>query len=252
MRWFRIGLIYISLGLLSAPAQAEMTPEWWKVAGSLGVAMAATSAATLVLELPSSCMWCEPDAFDRSASAALILPDRRSVSLASDILVYGILPAASLGFVAYSTGNLETATYRALILVDVLLLNYAVVEIFKRSFARARPESYWGFPNIDKSDEFLSFPSGHTSAAFALVSAVSTMAFLDGISWAPYVALGGGLAALTVSYLRVAAGKHWATDIITGIAIGSVIGIGLPLFLNSQRDATIAPTPTGLQFSMAW
>jgi membrane-associated phospholipid phosphatase len=253
----------LTTSLSSTPSKASLSPEWWKASGAFGVGIATLGVSTLALKVPSACSWCEPPAFDLSVSNALISNSRRDIGVASDVLVYGAMPALTLGFAVYASmgSGYERLALNVLTLLDTLLLNYAVTEIFKRTMARARPEVYFGYPNVDQSDAFLSFPSGHTSAAFALAGAASTLAFCEGYSWAPYLAVGSGLAALGAGYMRIAAGKHWATDVLTGMAIGTVVGVGVPLFVRGCQDKkpdqlswqlTPIPGQSGLQLSMIW
>ena len=46
--------------------------------------------------------------------------------------------------------------------------------------------------------------------------------------------------ALATGYLRIAADRHWATDVATGWAVGAAFGVGVPWLLHR----TAAPTPT--------
>jgi len=50
-----------------------------------------------------------------------------------------------------------------------------------------------------------SFFSGDTSVAFSMAAAGSTIAFLRGDEYAPYVAVGSRLAATTAGVLRISA-----------------------------------------------
>lgn len=58
----------------------------------------------------------------------------------------------------------------------------------------------------------LSFPSGHTTLAFALAAAV-------GLRWPRWRAVSLGLAA-AVGLSRVALGLHWPTDVLAGAVLG--------------------------------
>ncbi len=61
-----------------------------------------------------------------------------------------------------------------------------------------------------------SFPSGHAVHAFAIATAVSDE-LKDTAPWVPFVAY--PLAAWTAT-TRVREGKHWATDVVAGAAVG--------------------------------
>lgn len=61
-----------------------------------------------------------------------------------------------------------------------------------------------------------SFPSGHTSAVFALAGALSSELGHDH-PWVPFVAYP---AATWVGVSRVVDGRHWATDVLAGAVVG--------------------------------
>jgi membrane-associated phospholipid phosphatase len=82
-------------------------------------------------------------------------------------------------------------------------------------------------------DDDVSFFSGHTTEAFALASAAGTVATMRGYRWAPVTwVFGGGLAAGT-GYLRLAADRHWFTDVLVGMIVGVGIGMAVPLLLHA-------------------
>jgi len=105
------------------------------------------------------------------------------------------------------------------------------------------------------SDNNLSFFSGHTSEAFALAAASGTVATMRGYRWAPLVWIAGGAVAATTSYLRIAADKHWITDVVVGIVVGAGVGFGVPyLFHSALGDPPRASVSNALRAPMlpAW
>jgi membrane-associated phospholipid phosphatase len=91
------------------------------------------------------------------------------------------------------------------------------------------------------ADNNLSFFSGHSSEAFALASASGTVATMRGYRWAPVVWSVGGVVAAVTAYLRIAADKHWLTDVLAGAVLGAGIGFALPYVFHSAEDL---PAPT--------
>jgi membrane-associated phospholipid phosphatase len=80
----------------------------------------------------------------------------------------------------------------------------------------------------------LSFPSGHTALAFSLATASGTVATLRGYRSAPYVwGAGMALAAFT-GYLRMAADQHYASDVVVGALVGSLVGWAVPYLLHRR------------------
>jgi len=73
-------------------------------------------------------------------------------------------------------------------------------------------------------DNRRSFPSGHASVAFAAATSYLVMARREGLRHSTRNAVLLYTGALGVAALRVAAGKHFPTDVAGGAALG--IGIG--------------------------
>ncbi len=90
-----------------------------------------------------------------------------------------------------------------------LLLTQAVTTGLKVNIDKERPN---GMNNE-------SFPSGHTSLAFAS----ATVFFEEFKNTEPLLAYSGYAFAVTTGYLRIAKNKHWLSDVILGSAIGTVV-----------------------------
>jgi membrane-associated phospholipid phosphatase len=131
---------------------------------------------------------------------------------------------------------------------EATLLNAGVTFVLKRVVSRPRPYTYRaeeeryagsGF-EADRPEAFESFPSGHSSAAWA--GAMAGLAFLvterPGLGEETHFAngvLAGHLAAST-SLLRVKAGRHFPTDVVAGAALGTATGVAVALI--HQDDET--------------
>ena len=94
--------------------------------------------------------------------------------------------------------------------VDVVVTS-ALKEIVKR------PRPYVTYPEIHayEPETSLSFPSGHTSYAFATATALS----LKYPKW--YVIAPSYLWACTVGYSRMNLGVHYPTDVLAGAVLGA-------------------------------
>jgi membrane-associated phospholipid phosphatase len=142
--------------------------------------------------------------------------------------------------------------------VDALLITEATViaadinQIAKFAFARERPFVHY-LPRApgairaltdSPSDDNLSFFSGHTTLAFAVATAAGTVDTLRGYRLAPAVWAAGLTMATSVGYLRIAADKHYFSDVMTGAVVGSLIGVGVPLIFHSAASSSSSsPNP---------
>lgn len=115
---------------------------------------------------------------------------------------------------------------------EALLIGSQIGWLLKGTFGRQRPfvniddpHNYQLFRGFRRGGQFQSFPSGHSIAAFAAASAVTSEIKL----WQPKsVWIIGPLmygGAATVAWSRMFDNKHWASDVITGAAIGTFSGL---------------------------
>lgn len=120
-----------------------------------------------------------------------------------------------------------------LVLAEVLAVNAGLNSVVKFAVRRPRPLVY--DPTQDTAsrtepDAALSFYSSHTSTSFSMATAYSylfTLRHPGSKLIVPVWIVSEGLAAAT-AYLRVDAGKHFWTDVITGAIVGSGLGILIP------------------------
>ena len=113
--------------------------------------------------------------------------------------------------------------------------------ILKSLAGRARPyvskdtspadfQLFAGFRNGDR----MSFPSGHTTTAFAAASAVTSEVrrMWPGHTWLVGPAMYGG--ATLVGLSRMYHDKHWASDVVVGAAIGTFTGIKVVRYTHAH------------------
>lgn len=147
--------------------------------------------------------------------------------------------------------------------LETMLLANGIKEWMKLLIYRARPYMYFeGYPQdkLDDGDWNCSFPSGHTTLAFA-GAAFTTMVFCQcfpNSDW-KYAVAGGafGIAALTGA-LRMASGNHFLTDVLTGAVIGTACGFVVPYmhtkgfydnFEKKNKSASASVSPAGFTFA---
>jgi membrane-associated phospholipid phosphatase len=129
------------------------------------------------------------------------------------------------------TGN-EKAADLGLHGTEALLIGNQLGYLLKGVVGRARPytnvddpHNYGLFRGFGGGSDYRSFPSGHSIAAFAAAAAVTseTKRWWPRSVWIVGPIMYGGAAA--VGWSRMFDNKHWASDVITGAAVGTFTGL---------------------------
>jgi len=111
---------------------------------------------------------------------------------------------------------------KGIIMVEALCVNAFTTTALKLAFKRDRP--FVTYPYLDKQAEggSYSFPSGHTSSAFALATSIS-LAFPK---W--YVVAPAYLYSSAAGYSRMYLGVHYPSDVL----VGAIVGAGSAMLSN--------------------
>jgi membrane-associated phospholipid phosphatase len=146
-----------------------------------------------------------------------------------------------------STGLLDGADagWTDLVLVlEAITWNASVANLVKLAVRRPRPISYVrlreGSFDPDETDGSLSFYSGHTSTVATVAAALTTTDFLRRPRGCPrpwIVLFSGAAATLATGAMRVAAKRHFVTDVAVGAALGTAIGVAVPLLHRTRVPA---------------
>ena len=104
---------------------------------------------------------------------------------------------------------------KGIFMVEALCLNAFTTTALKMAFKRDRP--FVTYPYLDKQADAgtYSFPSGHTSSAFAFATSIS-LAFPK---W--YVIAPSYVYACAAGYSRMHLGVHFPSDILAGAIVGA-------------------------------
>ncbi len=157
-------------------------------------------------------------------------------STASDFGLYGAM-VVSAGLLLTSEGPLDSLN-DAVVIGESALSAAAVASALTLAAGRPRPFLFGtDAPLADRqsSDAALSFLSGHASVTSAVaMSTFMTLKRLHPRSTYPYVVLAlGGAASAFVATARVMAGKHFITDAVGGLLIGTSMGVLIPALHDS-------------------
>ncbi|RTY67188.1 phosphatase PAP2 family protein [Flavobacterium sp. LB2P53] len=120
--------------------------------------------------------------------------------------------------IIYSVGLLKkdnAAKKEAIFVGEAFLVNAFITTALKHTIKRQRP--FKTYPDIDQAASTVgySFPSGHTSSAFATATSLS----LAYHKW--YVIAPSFVWASAVGYSRMHLGVHYPSDVVAGAVLGS-------------------------------
>jgi membrane-associated phospholipid phosphatase len=142
---------------------------------------------------------------------------------------------------AYITGTLLESTLK-------LLTGRQRPYIVDPNSLEAEPRFHGPFwktpPNESGGTTNSSFPSGHTTVAFAAAT-VYALEYKDRI-WVPILAYS---AATMIGLSRITENKHWATDVICGAALGYLSG---RLVVNNYHRYAQIKTPGSRKASVSF
>lgn len=269
----RLGLsAALAVSLVSASAGAEPHARELRHDARVDVAVTATGISWLIMSellkpslVPEKCRWCYRaddggdllNPYDGAVRRRLLWRDPPTANMASNILLGLLEPATQLGLTAVAAHREQALSgfpLDALIITESTVVAGVVNQVAKFAFARERPFVHF-LPRApgalreltrSPSDDNLSFFSGHTCVAFAIATSSGMVATLREYRLAPWLWVSGLSLATSIGYLRIAADKHYFSDVLTGAVVGSVAGIGLPLLFHSPRDEAPSSSAQGL------
>jgi membrane-associated phospholipid phosphatase len=223
-------LLLIALAAPAMSQQMAVDPLWDGVAAGAGLLLAGGSELflqNLAPSLPEGLDASQVNDFDRAA----LFPYSRGIDLASSGLeIASFLIPLGIVFLLPSDQWLGvTLVYAESMSAAVVIKNG-----LKWAIPRTRPYMYPGGTARESPtdrDWYASFPSGHTTVAFAAATFGSVLfaSYFPGSPWVIPVIAGSYSVALLTGSFRVLAGQHFMTDVLAGAAIGAACGYLIPL-----------------------
>ncbi len=219
------------------PTPADAPIAKWEV--PLTIAGMVTVLASSALIAPAACRWCETtpsgadavNALDRSTRDALRWSDANVGK--ADALSYVTLYSPFA--VALIHRDLDG---RGILTVVQAVTTAALVgEVTKVAAARERPLYHYRLPGAadPPRDRNESFVSGHTAEAFAMLVSATRVTAARGRK-TRWLWISGVPLAVATGYFRIAADKHYLTDVLAGAGVGIAAGYVVPA-LHGNRSA---------------
>jgi len=187
------------------------------------------AAAGTVALVATQDQWLTSEALESRSSAG-------EHSLANDVRPLGdggvVFSALAIGYVgARFTGHPAAASQIMRIGASVGVAGLFTAAL-KEAVGRTRPAQTPG--DADELHPFSghdSFPSGHTTVAFALASAIDAETESRWVPWIAYPA------AALVGWSRVHDNRHWASDVLAGAVIGATVAGKTDRFLQARAHS---------------
>lgn len=174
--------------------------------------------------------------------------------------IYEVFTVAGIGAYGLISKN-NKLTNTTLLSSQAYITSGAIAMVLKYLSGRTRPSYYpsgvqaeprflgpfhKSLKNADGSHDNSSFPSGHSTVAFAVATVFATE-YKD----KPIVPVVAYSAASLVSISRITQNKHWVTDVFTGAAIGYLSGkLVSKNFHSFQKSSSSERKKNSISFSL--
>jgi membrane-associated phospholipid phosphatase len=236
----------------------------FELADYIGTSIVAAGAVVVqfLTRTPVKPRWTGPILFDGAARRAIVASSpagRNRADLVSDVFWYTptLLPYVESVLLPLLTdrGNWDVAWQLSAMNLQAAALNWLITRSGHRFIARQRPDVEPCRQNSDYSKvcsarDNASFPSGHVSSG--MMGAGLTCAHhgnlpLYGGNAGDIVVCGATVAmALANGVARMAADRHYASDVVAGALVGLGAGLGLPVLLHYGRFGDFSGRGTAL------
>lgn len=194
--------------------------KWW-----IGMLLALVLGASNVYSQNKDIEWLKEINLNRNRQ---LDPVFIAITHSTGPLTFG-LPLLLLIYAALRKNRL--LKQKSYYLILAVITSVVVTNILKYSINRPRPFVTYSFIEKVTSGGSPSFPSGHTSDAFVLATALS-LAFprpwVIGLSFSWAILMG---------YTRMGLGVHYPADVLVGALVGLIAALGVFYFYNKKKQA---------------
>lgn len=157
------------------------------------------------------------------------------------------VPLISGGLIFGDSELIDTAR----LMTESLLIAGAITNVAKRLVGRARPQAGRGphefdLFNLKVRRDWRSFPSGHATSAFAMMTVLAH----QHTQW--WIQIPAYTLAVSVAMQRMESRNHWGADVVVGGAIGYWVGTSLVRrHKNKKKAMDISPVLSGNRIGVA-
>jgi hypothetical protein len=229
-------------------------------------AAASVALATNIVK-PLDTGWKGGNAFDaavRNALRAGSFQARLDARDASDvglgfITTFPIL-VDSLVVAYWYRGSTDVAQQMALIDLEAMTIAGAIQGTANFFAGRERPygqgcgtEIPTDTQDCQATSRYRSFFSGHSTLSFtsaSLICAHHQALHLFDSAADPVTCASGYVAAATIATLRVVGDVHYASDVLIGAAVGTSVGLGIPLLHHYKKETPTFAAIPGVQMQV--
>jgi len=144
----------------------------------------------------------------------------------------------------------EAVRVTGLQVIESLAFASTLTQTLKFGFGRSRPyleEGAYRYRFFQRHENRHSLPSGHATNAFALYSVLAARIHR------PWASVGFYGLATVAALSRIYVDAHWASDVLLGAAIGTVIGNAVVRLHETHAGKTcwrISPAPGGVKLTV--
>jgi membrane-associated phospholipid phosphatase len=231
------GLTWLLYALIMTPRGAALTARRPLITATAGVA-AACAVSVALIDRPVA-LWVQSlDPALRGAAGRF-----SDLGLSTGWLIgSALLTLAGFAIARRSTDAAARRRWRSYALAPLFVFAGVAVaglttDLVKALLGRFRPKLFfrdgsYGFDFLHTRADYVSFPSGHATTAFALATALTLL-------WprpaAAYVAV-----ALAIAASRVLSNAHWLSDVLAGGLVGVLVTLALRALFAAHGAAPAA------------
>jgi membrane-associated phospholipid phosphatase len=240
-------LVTVSASDAAADRARERKLRVVAIAAAMGLYIASETVAKDALS-PDTCRWCSVGSFDDGAREMAVWDDTARAKLLSDLVGYGASPIVASVLLGAAAEGWSTYGDDMIAMFELVWGTQLVTQLVKITTGRQRPYAHYRTePAPLTQEDNLSFLSGHSSLTVSIAVGAGIIAGRRGYRLAPAIWTSGLAIAATTMYLRMAADRHYLTDVLAGGALGALGGALIPRLTGSlPPHAAIVPQPGGL------